>query len=969
MDIHRPGIRERRLPFALGVVLALAFYAVVSAGVVVVILLQLRSDTLASSQNILTAFAQLSDEQTTRTFQNVEHVVDAVEATLAAAPPAVFASVEQMNASLRVLTADRPFIRVIAVLDGDGRVVFSSDDSAAGMDLSGRAYFQEGADHPAGGLHIGTPVHARITQGWILPATRSLRLLNGTFAGLIVVTINPLFFDQVWTVEKTLKGQATALWSTTGAMVMRSPLVEQAMGNATLNPELMGRLQAGNSQGLFEVTSTVDGERRLVAYRRLTAFPAFVITVTQSVDRALAPWRQIARLSAAAWAITLAILCALAAWLIIEWKARRAEQTRYQTLFDANAYPMAVIDRDAHRFLAVNDAALRLYGWSREETLSMSASRLYLPEDLHRLSAMGPDGGSDRARNIKGHRHLTRNGTIIDVEMQSRPILFGDMRATLVTTQNVTGRIRAEQKRHAGELELRQSQERYRTLFNAAPYAVIVSDRATLRMLAVNDAAATLYGWSRDEMLGMTVDELYRPKDRPSAARRRQGFAPDVTLFFQGLRHRRRDGTKISVEMTVRMIDYLGRSAALTMVTDVSARLRLEQAREVAEDQLRQAQKMEVVGQLTGGIAHDFNNLLTVILANADEVQEEMGLEPRVKARLEQIAGAVLRASELTSQLLAFSRKQALHPLPTDLNELVTTTSKLLRRTLGGQVELVLDLAAGLWTVDIDRAQLETALINLCVNARDALPDGGSLRIQSRNIACDSTAASKAPDTDAQDLVRLSVTDTGTGMPPDVLAKVFEPFFTTKDVGKGSGLGLSMVYGFIKQSGGTIRIDSQVGHGTTVNLYLPRSRGQAEKTPAPTGPALPTGRERILVVEDELQVRASVMRQLASLGYNVQAEADGAAGLAACEAATTPFDLLLTDVVMPGRLNGKALGEEVARRWPATVVAYMSGHSEGAVVSRHAALERLLAKPFRKHELAQFVREALDARATASAGS
>ena len=299
----------------------------------------------------------------------------------------------------------------------------------------------------------------------------------------------------------------------------------------------------------------------------------------------------------------------------------------------------------------------------------------------------------------------------------------------------------------------------------------------------------------------------------------------------------------------------------------------------------------------------------------------------------------------------------------------MTTTSKLLRRTLGGQVELVLDLAAGLWTVDIDRAQLETALINLCVNARDALPDGGSLRIQSRNIACDSTAASKAPDTDAQDLVRLSVTDTGTGMPPDVLAKVFEPFFTTKDVGKGSGLGLSMVYGFIKQSGGTIRIDSQVGHGTTVNLYLPRSRGQAEKTPAPTGPALPTGRERILVVEDELQVRASVMRQLASLGYNVQAEADGAAGLAACEAATTPFDLLLTDVVMPGRLNGKALGEEVARRWPATVVAYMSGHSEGAVVSRHAALERLLAKPFRKHELAQFVREALDARATASAGS
>ena len=932
----------------------LATYGVMSATVVAVILQQLRADVVVASQNALKAFAQLSDEQTARTFQNVEQTLEGLEAQLLPAMRSALGDVPSLSAELRRLIESRPFLSAVTVLDSEGHVLFSSERDVAGLDLSDRAYFVDSRRRPGLRFQLGTPVRARTTGDWLLPASRSVRLPSGEFAGVILASVNPLFFDRVWTVEGTIKGQSTALWRIDGAMIMRSPFAEQDIGRTTFSPELMRRVSAGAMQGTFEIASGVDGEHRLVAFRRLADFPGFVITVMQTADQALKPWRHIARLAAAGWAVSLATLCALGIWLVAEWNARRAEHDRYLMLFDANSYPMAVLDRASRALLAVNDAALQEYGWAREEALRMSASDFYAPGNVLEEGAIHEASGSSRGRIVTGQRHRRKNGTIMDVELRSRPIRFGNVPATLVMTQNITGQIRAEQERQVAEEELRESQERYRTLFEAAPYAALVTDRETLRVLAANDAAVKLYGRSRDELLAVTAEEFYVPADRPAMTRRRRDFSADVTTVVQGVRHRRRNGSLMSVEMAVRLIEYQHRAAALTIVTDIGERLRTEQARKVAEEQLRQAQKMEVVGQLTGGVAHDFNNLLTVILANTDEVQEEEGLDPRVKARLEQIAKAVLRAAELTSQLLAFSRKQALNPKATDLNALVVTTGKLLRRTLGRHIEFVVDLAADLWPVDIDRAQLETALINLCVNARDATPGGGRMVIQSRNIGYQAGVEPENPDIDARDYVRLSVTDTGTGMPADVLAKVFEPFFTTKDVGKGSGLGLSMVYGFIKQSGGAIGIRSEVGRGTTVTLYLPRSDKTVESAAAPGAGTLRTGSERLLVVEDEPQVREDVARQLRSLGYEVAEAADGAAGLAAFEAAKTPYDLLLTDIVMPGPLGGKALAEQVARRWPGTAIAFMSGYAEGTSTSS------LLTKPFRKHDLAKHVREALD---------
>ena len=441
-------------------------------------------------------------------------------------------------------------------------------------------------------------------------------------------------------------------------------------------------------------------------------------------------------------------------------------------------------------------------------------------------------------------------------------------------------------------------------------------------------------------------------KDIPDAA----------TTSLPGQHHFKKNGSIMDVDLSVRPIELDGRRALLVTALDIGGRMRAENARVATEEQLQQSQKMEVVGQLTGGIAHDFNNILTVILANADALQEEEKLDAGVTVRLGQIARAVERAADLTRRLLVFSRKQPLHPQQTDVNALVAGTGTLLRRSLGEQVEIETVLAADLCLADIDRAQLETALVNLCLNARDAMPDGGRLLIETHNVTLDEDYAAQNPEAAPGQYVLLAVTDTGGGIPPGALDRVFEPFFTTKEIGKGTGLGLSMVHGFIKQSCGHIKIYSEVGHGTTIRCYLPR--GDLERVAAVVPPAavLSGGAERILVVEDDPQVRASVVQQLQSMGYAVSQASDGTAGVKAFEAASPPFDLLLTDVVMPGPFNGRALANEVAQRWPRTKVVFMSGYTEASIVhqGRLAAGARLLSKPFRKADLAAIVRRTLD---------
>jgi PAS domain S-box-containing protein len=387
--------------------------------------------------------------------------------------------------------------------------------------------------------------------------------------------------------------------------------------------------------------------------------------------------------------------------------------------------------------------------------------------------------------------------------------------------------------------------------------------------------------------------------------------------------------------------------------------------REQAEAALRQAQKMEAVGQLTGGIAHDFNNLLQIITGNLELLQRAL---PADQARLHRAVGNALtgsrRAAGLTQRLLAFSRRQPLDPKPIDLRQLLLGMTELLQRTLGETIHLQTVQGAGVWRVEVDQNQLESAIINLALNARDAMPSGGKLTLEVSNAEIDHAYAAVNSEVRPGQYVLLSVSDTGTGMTPEILGRAFEPFFTTKEVGRGSGLGLSMVYGFIRQSGGHAKIYSEEGHGTTVKLYLPRLLGEPAADPAPAERASPGGDagETILVVEDDEAVRAFSVEALRALGYRVLEAADGPSAMEVVRRQAVSLSLLFTDVVLPGGMTGAQLAEQVHGTRPDLPVLFTTGYARNAIV-HHGRLDpgvELLSKPFSISELAGRVRDLLD---------
>ena len=378
------------------------------------------------------------------------------------------------------------------------------------------------------------------------------------------------------------------------------------------------------------------------------------------------------------------------------------------------------------------------------------------------------------------------------------------------------------------------------------------------------------------------------------------------------------------------------------------------------ERKLQQAQKLDAIGKLTGGVAHDFNNMLTVITISMEMLMDDLKDRPETLQMAGLINQAADRCTELIQHLLAFARKQPLRPRNVDINNTVLDIAKLLRPTLGEHIEIDSMLAQEVATAHIDASQLASSLINMAINARDAMPDGGKLLIETRNVVLDEAYAEANVDVVPGPYVMLAISDTGTGMPAAIRDQVFEPFFTTKSGSKGSGLGLSMVYGFVKQSGGHIKVYSEEGHGTTIRLYLPPASVEEDIAAAPAGP-ISCGHESILVVEDDPLVRAFVVAQLRSLGYKTIAAADGQEALAHVERGED-FDLLFTDVIMPGGMNGRELSDEIVKRRPSTKFLYTSGYTDNAII-HHGRLKEgvlLLTKPYRKSQLARMVRVALD---------
>ena len=534
------------------------------------------------------------------------------------------------------------------------------------------------------------------------------------------------------------------------------------------------------------------------------------------------------------------------------------------------------------------------------------------------------------------------------------------------------------------EEALRESERKFRRVFEQSPLgkATIGLDVCLREM---NPALCQMLGYTAQELSGRSLLDLVRPDGREACSQRATSLlAGEVEQFQLEERLVRKSGQPLWVKITAgairdsrdRIVSSLGiieniepRKAAEEALQRLNDTLEQRIAEEViermkAEDALRQAQKMEAVGQITGGVAHDFSNLLGVIAVNLETLQRRLQPEdPKIVRPIELAMLGVKRAAALTRRLLAFSRRQPLSPEQIDVNKIVTGMSELLRRTLGEHIAIETVLAGGLWRTFADENEFESALLNLAVNARDAIREGGKLTIETANVHLDEAYAKANEEVEPGQYVMIAVTDTGVGMTAEIIARAFEPFFTTKDVGRGTGLGLSQVYGYVKQSGGHVKIYSEPGEGTTVKIYLPRLESGEIKSQATTRPTrIPTGTqmETILVVEDDNELRASSVDVLRELGYRVLEAADGREALRILEVDPS-VDLLFTDIGLPGGLNGRQLADEARRQNPNLDVLYTTGYARNAIVHQ-GRLDRgvdLIVKPFTYTGLAAKIGEIL----------
>ena len=479
-------------------------------------------------------------------------------------------------------------------------------------------------------------------------------------------------------------------------------------------------------------------------------------------------------------------------------------------------------------------------------------------------------------------------------------------------------------------------------------------DGTGFRYVLINAAGERLLGRDRSDILGKTEAELFPPDEAASVVQANREVAESgQPRNYSDRKLTTPNGVRAVETRMVPIANGSGpASRILAIVRDVTdARSR--------ENQLRQLQRMDAVGRLTGGIAHDFNNLLAIINGNSELLRHRYPDQPEANEMLEDVIGASARGAELVRRLLAFARMQHLDPEPVDLNARLPDIVSLVERGLGENVTVRLELAPALWPAIVDASQVDDALVNLAINARHAMPGGGTLTIETRNVILDEDYAASHVEVTPGEYVMLAVSDTGTGMPPEVVERAFEPFFTTKEEGQGTGLGLSQVFGWVKQSAGHIKIYSEVGHGTTVKLYLPRAEALSAEKHAEPEISAPTGIETILVVEDNPNVRRTVIRQLHDLGYETVEADSGSSALDAVNGGCR-FDLLLTDVVMPGGITGYELAEQLRADRPGLRVVFTSGYTELAASDRATVKDQLLSKPYRKQDLGLAVRAALD---------
>jgi len=554
-------------------------------------------------------------------------------------------------------------------------------------------------------------------------------------------------------------------------------------------------------------------------------------------------------------------------------------------------------------------------------------------------------------------RQLIDSELILAISAVGVELLMGSLR------ENVA-------RAHTALLSLRESENLYRSLFASVNEAIFVHDPRDGRILDANPRASEWSGYTVEELRKLSIAEMSSnaPGYTQEEAMKRMALAAQGHPQLFEWQSRARGGRTFWVEVGMCAAVVGGGQRILVSLRDIDERKRAAVERQRLEEQLRQSQKLESIGRLAGGVAHDFNNLLTCVLGNVDLAMSTTSAGHPMVENLEEIRHAARRAAELTGQLLAFSRKQPIAPVSLDPRNVLASVDRMMRRLLGETIAIKTEVAPDIERIRADPGQIEQILVNLGINARDAMPTGGRLTIEARNVDLDEAFCAAHPGARAGRFVRISVRDTGTGMTEEVRQHIFEPFYTTKARGKGTGLGLAMVFGAMEQNQGFIVLQSKEGQGSTFDLYFPTSAAQVEEDVTKTrGPALPTGHERVLLVEDDASVRHLSERLLKQLGYQVVVCETGVEAMATGLAGGKPFDLLVTDLILPG-IDGRTLARQLSAMQPELRVLYCSGYAENDAAHQGILDEGLafLPKPFTAEELARKVREAIEGRPVAS---
>ena len=623
----------------------------------------------------------------------------------------------------------------------------------------------------------------------------------------------------------------------------------------------------------------------------------------------------------------------------------RSEEAR-RDFIEKSPIARYVVDAETLKIVEVNAAALALYGYTRDEFLALDLQALRHPEDEQRLAQVLQTAGDDHTTGLAHHRR--KDGTSLHVEGGSQLSTFRGRPARFVLVSDQTKRVQAERDRDQSEQRLRRTLDEMKE-----GYTIMSRD---LRYLYMNRAGAEQTHLSREQLLGKTPMELYpgfegSPIHQALKRAAETGTAQRVEEQFQHA-----DGDVGYFDLNIQAVP----EGLVVLSIDQTERRRAEKRRDSLEEQLRQAQKMEAVGRLAGGIAHDFNNVLSVIMGYAEELVNEMAPDNPQRDDVREIQGAGQRAAELTRQLLMFSRQQVLEPKVLDLNVVIAEMDRMLGRVLGEAIELAILPGPGLGRICADRSNIEQVIMNLTVNARDAMPNGGRLTIETANVLADEAFARQHLGCAPGQYVLLAVTDSGLGMDQATRGHIFEPFFSTKPHGKGTGLGLSTVFGIVQQSGGGVWVYSEPGRGTTFKVYLPYVDAEPDQTRPLPAPVELSGTETVLLVEDEASVREVARRILERLGYRVLVADSPNAAAALCQSHPGPIQLLVTDVVMP-LVSGPELAARLSSLRPGLKVLFMSGYTDGSI-DAHGVVERgalFLQKPFTSELLARKVRSAL----------